>query len=210
MGFMLIQCALGAYSAAIIHAVLHGFFKSSLFLQAGSAIQHKYSANKNNHSAPFLWKAAGGVLGLLVGIGYWLTSPEVGFPLISSITLGWSVSLAWTQLVVLGNGLFGKIIGFSLLTVAAAVYQMIHTAFAGILQEAVQKNIQPNAFEETLFLFIFLLGSAFVLWLAHHRSSRFVTIVYLWFIRIGEPKNDSFESHPKYLTKHLSKGGHLE
>ena len=34
MGFMLIQCALGAYLAAIIHAVLHGLFKSTLFLQA--------------------------------------------------------------------------------------------------------------------------------------------------------------------------------
>ena len=40
MGFMLIQCALGAYLAAIIHAVLHGLFKSTLFLQAGSAIHH--------------------------------------------------------------------------------------------------------------------------------------------------------------------------
>ena len=40
MGFMLIQCALGAYLAAIIHAVLHGLFKSTLFLQAGSAIRH--------------------------------------------------------------------------------------------------------------------------------------------------------------------------
>ena len=34
MGFMLIQCALGAYLAAIIHAVLHGLFKSTLFLQS--------------------------------------------------------------------------------------------------------------------------------------------------------------------------------
>lgn len=31
MGFMLIQCALGAFLAAIIHAVLHGLFKSTLF-----------------------------------------------------------------------------------------------------------------------------------------------------------------------------------
>ena len=37
MGFMLVQCALGAYLAAIIHAILHGLFKSTLFLRAGSA-----------------------------------------------------------------------------------------------------------------------------------------------------------------------------
>jgi NAD(P)H-quinone oxidoreductase subunit 5 len=210
MGFMLIQCALGAFSAAIIHAVLHGFFKSSLFLQAGSAIQHKSQVHKNTHSATFLWKAAGGVLGILVGIGYWLTSPEIGFPLISSITLAWSVALAWTQLVTLGNGLIGKIVGCFLIGGAAAVYQMIHSAFAGILQETVQKSTQPNAFVETLFLFIFLLVSALVLWLAHHRGSRFFMIIYLWFIRLGEPNKDSYESHPRYLTKHLSQGGHLQ
>ena len=34
MGFMLIQCALGAYLAAIIHAVLHGLFKSTLILES--------------------------------------------------------------------------------------------------------------------------------------------------------------------------------
>lgn len=210
MGFMLIQCALGAYSAAIIHAVLHGFFKSSLFLQAGSAIQHTHSVHKNTHSTTFLWKAAGGVLGLLFGIGYWLTSPEVGFPLISSITLAWSVSIAWTQLVTLGTGPIGKLIGCFLLAGTAVVYQMIHSAFAGILQETVQKSTQSNAFVETMFLFIFLLGSALVLWLAHHRGSRFFIIIYLWFIRIGEPNKDSYESHPKYLTKHLSQGGHLQ
>ena len=51
MGFMLIQCALGAYLAAIIHAVLHGLFKSTLFLQAGSAIHHDEHnlSNELNH-----------------------------------------------------------------------------------------------------------------------------------------------------------------
>ena len=46
MGFMLIQCALGAYLAAIIHAVLHGLFKSTLFLQAGSALHHGQPTKK--------------------------------------------------------------------------------------------------------------------------------------------------------------------
>ena len=48
MGFMLIQCALGAYLAAIIHAVLHGLFKSTLFLQAGSAIHHDEPISRND------------------------------------------------------------------------------------------------------------------------------------------------------------------
>ncbi|MCI4140272.1 NADH-quinone oxidoreductase subunit L, partial [Bacillus vallismortis] len=39
MGFMLLQCALGAYIAAIIHLILHGLFIAKLFLKAGSAVR---------------------------------------------------------------------------------------------------------------------------------------------------------------------------
>ena len=112
MGFMLIQCALGAYLAAIIHAVLHGLFKSTLFLQAGSAIHHSdQSTQKVNKPTSLLWTFSGVVLGILVGIGYWLTSPEEAYQLISAIILGWSVSFAWTQLVAFGYGRIGRIAG---------------------------------------------------------------------------------------------------
>ena len=39
MGFMLVQCALGVYSVAIIHLILHGVFKATLFLQSGSVVK---------------------------------------------------------------------------------------------------------------------------------------------------------------------------
>lgn len=39
MGFMMMTCGLGLYAAAVIHLVLHGLYKASLFLASGSAIQ---------------------------------------------------------------------------------------------------------------------------------------------------------------------------
>ena len=39
MGFMVMQCGLGFYAAAMAHLVLHGLFKASLFLGAGSAVR---------------------------------------------------------------------------------------------------------------------------------------------------------------------------
>ena len=39
MGFMMMQCGLGVYSAAIFHLLAHSLFKSSLFLGSGSIIQ---------------------------------------------------------------------------------------------------------------------------------------------------------------------------
>lgn len=41
MGFMLLQCGLGLFPAAVAHLVWHGMFKAYLFLGSGSAAQEK-------------------------------------------------------------------------------------------------------------------------------------------------------------------------
>ncbi len=38
MGFMLAECAVGAYPAAVIHLFGHGFYKASLFFSSGSGV----------------------------------------------------------------------------------------------------------------------------------------------------------------------------
>jgi len=38
MGFMVMECGIGAFSLAIYHLIAHGFFKGTLFLSAGSAM----------------------------------------------------------------------------------------------------------------------------------------------------------------------------
>lgn len=38
MGFMILQCGLGYFSAALAHLILHGFYKAYQFLNAGSAV----------------------------------------------------------------------------------------------------------------------------------------------------------------------------
>ena len=121
MGFMLVQCALGAYLAAIIHAVLHGLFKSTLFLRAGSAIHRDQPIKRSNKPTSLLGICSGVVLGILVGIGYWLTSPEVAYQLISAIILGWSVAYAWIQLIISGYGRIGKIAGIFLFLAGAII-----------------------------------------------------------------------------------------
>lgn len=39
MGFMILQCGLGFFAAAITHLILHGFYKAYLFLSSGAAIE---------------------------------------------------------------------------------------------------------------------------------------------------------------------------
>ena len=38
MGYMMMQCGLGAFGAAVLHLIMHGFYKAQAFLSAGSRI----------------------------------------------------------------------------------------------------------------------------------------------------------------------------
>lgn len=49
MGFMLLECGLGAFGLAMLHIVAHGLYKANLFLGVGSVIQEK---GRNQHLAP--------------------------------------------------------------------------------------------------------------------------------------------------------------
>jgi len=44
MGFMMLQCGLGVFSAALVHIVAHSLYKAHAFLSAGSAVAAKQSA----------------------------------------------------------------------------------------------------------------------------------------------------------------------
>lgn len=210
MGFMLLQCALGAYTAAIIHAVLHGLFKATLFLQSGSAVrQHEYKSNPEK-SVSIWGTVSGGMLGIAVGIGYYLNSPGEGYQLISAFILGWSVIIAWLQLVAYGSGRIGRLAGAALFTGAAIVYAIIHKTFYVILHQTIQTSPQAPSPAAAWFVFILLAGSALCLFLAKHRPWTGFTVLYLWLVRLGEPHKRSIESHPKYLAQYLSRGGHIQ
>ena len=207
MGFMLVQCALGAYLAAIIHAVLHGLFKSTLFLRAGSAIHRDQTYQKVQQTyfiiRDMLWSCFRDLGGdwLLVNLS------RSGLSIISAIILGWSVAYAWIQLIVSGYGRIGKIAGISLFLAGAILYGMIHSGFSSLLDETIETGIQPPVSALLLFLFIVLIGSAIGLILARNQTSRAFTILYLWLVQLGEPHHDVVESHPKYLSQSMSQGG---
>lgn len=45
MGFMIMQCGLGFFNAAVVHLILHGFYKSYLFLSSGEEIAQSKPKN---------------------------------------------------------------------------------------------------------------------------------------------------------------------
>jgi NAD(P)H-quinone oxidoreductase subunit 5 len=52
MSFMVMQCGLGFFSAAITHLILHGFYKAYLFLSSGEEIENSIPKKPD----PMVWK----------------------------------------------------------------------------------------------------------------------------------------------------------
>ncbi|MDF2047088.1 proton-conducting transporter membrane subunit [Microbacterium sp. Kw_RZR3] len=66
MGFLLLACALGAYGLAFVHVIGHALFKASLFLGAGSAVEHALRARALPRSTT---PRTGRVVGALLVVG---------------------------------------------------------------------------------------------------------------------------------------------
>ena len=207
MGFMLIQCALGAYLAAIIHLVLHGLFKATLFLQAGSAAHGYHASSSLNEKPSNLWMMSGRVIGLLAGVAFWFMAPDDGYQLVSAIILGWSLSVSWTQLVVFGKGRIGKIAGLAFMIGFSGVYFFIHDLFYQWLHTLFSQSFQPPMWAVIFVVCFLLVGHAIGALAARKQSSTLFAVLYLWFVRFGEAQPKSVESHPNYLKKFIHQGG---
>jgi NAD(P)H-quinone oxidoreductase subunit 5 len=108
MGFMMLQCGLGAFSAALLHIVAHSAYKAHAFLSCGSVLD---SAAKlkvpplPRSSARRIALALGGAIAIALGITFG-TFRAVGIDIMTKpggVVLGLILTLALTQL--LWNGL---------------------------------------------------------------------------------------------------------
>lgn len=203
MGFMLVQCAMGVYSAAIIHLILHGIFKATLFLQSGSVVRRFNIPTPPNIKKSYGWIILGRALALIIAIVFFMTSDHSPYILISAFILAWSISVSWNQLVALNKGVMGRFIGITMIVVVAMVYIVTHQVFVNILHHVYMAPAHPPLISIIISIAILVLGSIFSIWVARHRTSTAFAKVYLWLIKIGEAKFKSVESHPNYLKKYL-------
>ncbi len=204
MGFMLVQCALGAYLAAIIHLVLHGMFKTTLFLQSGSVVHQYEGVQRFNKKSPYLSTVFGWALGLLTGIVYWKLATGCGYDLVNAIILGWSLSFSWTQLVALGKGRIDKLVGLVLLGGSAIVYLLVHQLFYKWLHDTVaDQRLHLPISVLILVVCLLILGSVIGVLVARYSISIALSVLYLWLVKLGEGQPKAMESHPNYLKHYL-------
>ncbi|WP_237216705.1 proton-conducting transporter transmembrane domain-containing protein [Falsiroseomonas oryziterrae] len=183
MGFMLLQCGLGFHAAAMAHLVLHGLYKASLFLGAGSALAN--AAAPKTQAAPSL-AAAGpaAIAALLAGAGFALTSGKLEVGAGALLVLFAALAAAQAGLALRGDGLVRWLAGPAVLGLAGLLYGLIVRGAEALLA-GTPGLVAPQALNplHLLVAALFLLA-----WVAiqagwHRRSAA----LYVRALRLGQP-----------------------
>jgi NAD(P)H-quinone oxidoreductase subunit 5 len=164
MSFMLAQCGLGLYSAAIAHLILHGLFKAYHFLAAGNALSHARAPSQQGQSFTpgqgFAMLTGGGIaVTCLIGLGG-KDIASIDTPIVLLIFGGiagmQAMRAIWT--IPTGSAFTRFMTGLILITLAAGHYALI---YAGVNSALGINAPQPLSIAHII------ITSAFILaWLA--------------------------------------------
>lgn len=196
MGFMVMQCGLGLFPAAVAHLCWHGLFKAFLFLSVGSAMQENRLAvpQRPNSLPTFLLAGLGGVAGAY-GFAVVSHKPFIA-PDTTAILIGFAF-VATTQVAqtVLRTGRLASRLVFSV--VAALLAGILY----GASVHAIETLLTPLAISKpqplsSLHLMTF--GLVFLAWvgmnlksLIPHGSSRLQRALYVMALNGSQPHPDT-------------------
>lgn len=154
MGFMMLQCGLGAFSLAALHIVGHAFYKAYVFLSSGTATDYgrlqRYFPSTNHSSNLWTPYLAGllslmGVFGVAVSMGYQI-SDRPG----DSILL-FVLSLAIAQIAIASkNQLFAISVAVSF----GISYKILGSGMALLLGTSIAAAPEFNILETALQLMV--------------------------------------------------------
>ena len=162
---------------------------------------------QSNEKMSNLWMIVGRVFGLFIAIAFWFTTSGEGYQFVSAFVLGWSLYFSWKQLVVFGEGRMGRIVGLFILAGFSLIYFTVHNSLYKWLHTDMYQSVQPSAPAVIFVICLLLFGSAISTLVTRNQSSTIFAVMYLWFVRVGEARRKSVESHPSYLKHYVSKGG---
>ncbi|MGT2378201.1 NADH dehydrogenase subunit 5 [Staphylococcus aureus] len=203
MGFMLVQCALGVYSAAIIHLILHGIFKATLFLQSGLIVERFNIPKQASAKDAYGWIVMGRVLAIIVAFLFWMSSDRSAYEVLSALILGWSLLVSWNQMVAFSKGRMARLVGMILIAIVTFIYVITHNYFYAVLQNITTHATTPPTVSVIISVVILIFGSLLSIWVARHRYSKVFAVLYVWLVNLGEARSKAIESHPNYLKKYL-------
>ena len=141
MAFMVVQCAVGAFSSAVFHIIGHGMYKASLFLGAGDTVSAGLRNARRPGATPIApamrWVATVVVPTALVALGLWWITPEVSDAGIVLIAIFAWLSAAAALYGWLGRSPFTPALGIVSGSAAAAVGVFAYLAGLRLLERFV-------------------------------------------------------------------------
>ncbi len=179
MGFMMLQCGLGAFTAAVWHLVAHGLFKAWLFLSAGSAARTLPARVPAGAGGAAVGAAAvAGVLAALMIAGGLMSASSVLLVALASVaavhalavTLGSRAALPDRTALV---ALVAMVIG-----VQFAGLALVKSALGGVAAPVAG----PGALVEVALVLLFV-----GLWLVQARGLRLPAGLYVRLLNAGRP-----------------------
>ncbi|HEX7366045.1 MAG TPA: proton-conducting transporter membrane subunit [Pelobium sp.] len=191
MGFMIMQCGLGFFNAAVVHLILHGFYKAYLFLSSGETVRQ----SKPEKPEKIVIKPLQVLVVLLFGlIGAWLfaTLTGKGMALNSGIFLTLIVAITVGQItynIVKQSGLSlsqKAYIPPVLFISGIVLYSLIYNGVTVLMSSMPMIDVPlPLTFTQIIFGVIFLIGF-FIMKLGIYR--RF-TWLYVKLMNDSQPYN---------------------
>jgi NAD(P)H-quinone oxidoreductase subunit 5 len=198
MGFMMMQCGLGLFPAAVAHLCWHGLFKAYLFLNAGSALKAK-KEKTGSPNRSFLVFALSCLIGLAGALSFALVSEKSLFTLQPTTFLVGFAYISGTQLAysLLRNEVLYKRLlpAFILVSLVGVFYgESIH------LIESFFPTYSAQALPNLNLIHLLVLAVFLVLWLGMNlKSALGLQRTKVWSQLYVSALNGS-QPHPKTIT----------
>jgi NAD(P)H-quinone oxidoreductase subunit 5 len=164
MGFMMLQCGLGAYSAAMLHILAHSLYKAHAFLSSGSVMSDRTAvAGCKSSTQPVsvikLATVSAAIVGLLMLAFTILGVDAANKP--GGLLLGGVLCLAMTQWVgqVMAVGDSRRVLGA--LAIAAGMCTAYVASFA-VVDKIVAASLPPSTAPELGWLVVAVVTTGFV------------------------------------------------
>ena len=164
MAFMIMQCGLGFFNAAVVHLILHGFYKAYLFLSSGEEIEHISPRKRRTSQLNYAEAILVCVLGLL---GAFLFATITGkgvkmdggifLTLIVAITVGQAMDNIIKQpgLSRLKKATIGPVI----FLISIGLYALMYNGVSGFMNDMPMiEHPEPLSVLQIVFGVIFLIG----------------------------------------------------
>ncbi len=137
MGFMMLECGLGAFHLALLHVVAHSLYKAHAFLSSGSVVLAKPKIEKPPINSVALTMGLISALGTIVAAAWWFNATPLNEPVLIGIfslalaQMMWSVwraaDRAWSVPVGLALGVILSFAYFALARTAEFVVKPLRS-----------------------------------------------------------------------------------